>query len=315
MPFTTSRSAYISIPIWVFRRFIPALTLLALLHAIFLPLQSWAQTRQHEWRADTGNSIKSATPVKSVVALYGAFNEILMALGCQDLIKARTDADASIPELAHLPSVGTHMRPNLELIAAAKPDVVLQMRGRNEAMQDTEALQKLGIQTLVFELDSFEKLFAATKKLGELTGTAQKADALVESWQKRLADLEERRPDKSRPKVFYEARYPNLLAAGKTGIVNDIIEAAGGENVINVPKKLVRISEEALLAQDPEVYIIQKGPMNPAPAPLEERQFSRGLKALRGNFVVDERKFARPGPHSVDAAEELAQMLFPGNTK
>ena len=75
--------------------------------------------------------------------------------------------------------------------------------------------------------------------------------------------------------------------------------------------KLVRFSEEALIAADPDVYLIQQGPMNPAPTPLTERDHYKGLRAVREGrvLVVDEERFARPGPRALDAAEELAGWL------
>lgn len=256
-----------------------------------------------------GYAITLESPAKSIVSLYGAFNEILLALNCGHLVKARTKADAGIPQLTHLPSAGTHMRPNLELIAAAKPDIVLQMQGRNEALQDVRSLRRLGIKTLVFEINSFTQLFEVTETLGRITGSSAKAQALTDSWKKNLESLAEKHKGKKRPTVFYEARYPNLLAAGGKGIVNEIIAAAGGENIINLPKKLARISEEFLLAKNPDVYIMQKGPMNPMPEPLEQRSNFKSLKARA--YVVDERKFSRPGPGSVKAAMELERLLYP----
>ena len=102
-----------------------------------------------------------------------------------------------------------------------------------------------------------------------------------------------------------------MLAWGKSGIVNEIIEAAGGVNVIEQPKKLVRISEEILFQKEPDVYIIQQGPMNPIPQALEERPAFKNLHSAQKVLIVDERKFARPGPNSVESAEILHDFLFP----
>ena len=101
------------------------------------------------------------------------------------------------------------------------------------------------------------------------------------------------------------------MAAGMGGISSEILALAGGENVVSDSKKLVRFSEEALIAADPDVYLIQQGPMNPAPTPLDERAHYKGLRAVREGrvLVVDEDRFARPGPRALDAAEELAGWL------
>ena len=130
-------------------------------------------------------------------------------------------------------------------------------------------------------------------------------------WQRRLAVLEQRYAGQPPVRVFYEVRYPNLLAAGRASIVDETIRHAGGRNVLDAPQKLVRCNEEMLVALDPEAYILQQGPMNPAPQAPAERPHYRGLSAVRSGRVllVDEHLFARPGPRSVEAAERLARWL------
>jgi len=260
---------------------------------------------------DTGATVTFAQPVKRVIALYGAFNEIFLALGAGDLLVARTAADGNLPELAALPAIGTHMRPNAELVLAQQPDVVLQLEGRSEAQTQTENLRSLGLKVLTFDVNSFERLFEVTETLGRLAGHEDKAQVLVNGWKGRVQALRSRNAGKPVARVFYEVRYPNLLAAGRGGISSEILALAGGENVVSDSKKLVRYSEEALIAADPDAYIIQKGPMNPEPTSLAGRDHYRDLRAQRAGrvLIVDEERFARPGPRALDAAEELDRWL------
>ena len=291
--------------------------LLALL-VLCLPLAARVQTANAEEVAapivitdDTGTTLTFNQPVRRVIALYGAFNEIFLALGAGDLLVARTAADGNLPGLAALPAIGTHMRPNAELVLAQRPDVVVQLEGRSEAQTQTENLRSLGLNVLTFEVNSFDHLFEVTQILGRLVGRGQEATALVTGWKDRLQALRSRAGGKAPARIFYEVRYPNLLAAGRGGISSEILALAGGENVVTDSKKLVRFSEEALIAADPDVYLIQQGPMNPAPTPLTERDHYKGLRAVREGrvLVVDEERFARPGPRALDAAEELAGWL------
>lgn len=260
---------------------------------------------------DTGHVLRLERPAQRIIPLYGAFGEMLLALGCGDRIVARTDADAQIPQLAPLPAVGTHMRPNAELVAAQRPDLVLQMSGRGEAALQTEALRRLGVPVLNFEVTSFSQLFGVMERLGRLCGKEARAAALVADWRGRLDALRAASAGTRPWRMFYEARYPNLLAAGRGGIVADIMAAAGGENVVREGRRLARINEEALILADPDVYLVQRGPMNPAPQPLAERPHYQGLRAVREGrtLVVDEALFARPGPRSIEAAELLAAWL------
>ncbi len=113
--------------------------------------------------------------------------------------------------------------------------------------------------------------------------------------------------------MFFEVRYPNLLGAGQQSIVNDVILKAGGTNCLPNDKKLVRINIETLVGYDPDVYVVQKGPMNRNPGNPKDRSNFQLIKAVRDGRVllVDEYLFSRPGPRSVDAAEQLAAFLHP----
>lgn len=257
-----------------------------------------------------GVCINLEKPVERIIPLYGAFSEMLLALGAGSLLAGRTVADGEISELAHLPAVGTHMRPNAELVVALRPDVVLQMAGRREAALQTESLRRLGVQVLTFDIASFDRLFEVMEKLGALAGCPEKAAQITDSWKSRLAALKSQESAR-KPSVYYEVREPALLAAGRESMVNEIIRAAGGKNVVTLPKKLARYNEEALLVARPDICLVQKGPMNPEPRPLAARPNLKNLPCVQAgrNFIVDEKIFARPGPGSIQAAETLAEIL------
>ena len=257
-----------------------------------------------------GHAVTLQRPARRIVPLYAAFSGIVSALGAEKTLVARTVADRDAAR-GSLPVVGTHMAPNIERIAALRPDIVLQLVGRKEAARQSDALRALGIPVLDLEMSSFEDLFAVTRLLGRLLDRKDEAEALCARWRTRLDAVAASLAGVAPVRVFYEVRYPNLLAAGRDSIVNDIIERAGGVNVVSQARKLVRFNEEALLVAAPEAYILQRGPMNPAPQPPEQRAHFQGLKAVRQGrvLVVEEERFARPGPASVDAVEELARWL------
>ena len=249
-------------------------------------------------------------PARRVVALYAAFSDIVSALGAGETLVGRTAADRD-PSRASLPVVGTHMAPNIERIAALRPDIVLQLIGRKEAASQSDALRALGIPVLDLDVSSFEELFAVTRLLGRLLGREAGAESLCAQWRERLDDVGASLAGVAPVRVFYEVRYPNLLAAGRDSIVNAVIERAGGVNVVTQKRKLVRFNEEALLVANPEAYVLQRGPMNPSPQPPDQRAHFQTLEAVRRGrvLVVEEERFARPGPASIEAVEELARWL------
>lgn len=264
---------------------------------------------------DLGHEIVLRKAAQRIIALYGAYNEILAAMGLENRLVARTKADERPPSIQSKPSIGTHMRPNVELILSLNPDLILQSAGRRDATAVVEQLRRHGRQVAVFQPNRFIELFDVIKSIGRLTGEPQAAARLVSGLRERLCTVEKRLAGVSRrPRVFFEVRYPNLLGAGRGSIVNDVIERAGGVNCLESPKKLTRIGMETLIRSAPDAYLLQKGPMNPEPSsPASRGSHFWVLDAVRQGRIltVDEQVYSRPGPRSVDAVEELAAFLHP----
>jgi len=261
---------------------------------------------------DLGREVTLAAPARRIIALYGGFDEILSSMDLTSLLVARTRNvdDAMPPELAQLPAIGTHLRPNLEMIAALAPDLVLQMGGRDDVAQGVEALARLHIPVVVLDIKNFEELFSAIARIGELTGHADAAELLTRDMRAKLAAVGEPGGDR-RPTVYYEVREQSPIGAGRGSFVSDVIRLAGGDNALASDEKFVRLSKETVLAADPDVYLVQRGPMNQDPSDPKDRPRLAGLRAVKTGrvYFVDEKTYSRPGPQSVDAVADLAGKL------
>lgn len=306
---------------------VPALSAAVLCFTAFSAFPAHAGEAYFSFTDDTGAPITLETPAERIITLYPAFSEILNALDASSSIIGTTRSDGTVSE--SLPRVGTHLRPNAEIILALKPDIVLQMHGQGEELPSTEAMRSMGLPVAVFRMNSFDDLFRVTRLIGDMTGKHDASTTLVANQQKRLNQLQSRIPPVSqRVTVFYEVRYPNLIGAGPDTMSGAIIHAAGGLNVLGKAAteaesssakyaRLVRLNEEKLIELDPAAYLVQQGPMNRNPIALDQREHFASLSAVRNRrwTVVPEDLFARPGPRSVDAAEQLARFLYPQRFK
>lgn len=279
-----------------------------------LALAGTAEAREVRIVDDFGYSVTLPSPARRVIALYGAYNEILGAMGLEERIVGRTKADVLPPSILSRPSIGTHMRPSAEIVLALKPDLILQSAGRREAMVAVEQLRKEGFPLALFNPDSLEALLSVIRRVGTLMGEEPSAEKLILSIQERLAGVEFRLQGVTeRPGVFFEVRYPNLLGAGRGSIVHDIILRAGGLNCLEDNKKMVRIGMESLIQRNPAAYVVQRGPMNRNPSQPSGRPHFGVLQAVKRGRVlfVDEQIYSRPGPRSAEAVESLAAFLHP----
>ncbi len=301
-----------NIPHWVFRR------CFFLLAGFSVILASGIANAEIIIDDDFGYQVKLEQPARRIVALYGSFNEILYAMDLGERLVARTAADHFPEQITALPSIGTHMRPNPELIVALKPDLVLQMAGRAQAATTLNPLRERGIPCAMFSVSSFAELFSVVERIGILTGKPGHASDLISSMNTRLERAAARHADDPRnPTVFFEVRYPNLLAAGQGSIVSDIITKAGGRNCVENDKKIVRLGEEELFRLAPVNYVYQVGRMNPSPVSPSKRPHFKMLGAVVNNrtLQVDESVFSRPGPRNVEAVEILTDFLFNNKEK
>ncbi len=258
---------------------------------------------------DLGQQVSLKAPPQRIISLYGGLTEILLALGLQDRIVARIQGDDSLPGI---PTVGTHLQPNVEMILALKPDLVVQ-GGVPKGIPALKKLASEGVPVAMFAPRDFAGLYDTIQRLGVLTGREPAAAALQKSLENRLAQVAERLKGSKPVRVFFEVRYQNLLAAGRGGMVNDIISRAGGINVVESPQRLAPYSLEALLQAQPDFYVVQQGPMNRSPEDIYTRSYFQELRAVKAKrvLVVDESLFSRPGPRSAEAVEQLARFLHP----
>ncbi len=241
-----------------------------------------------------------------IVPLHGALAELILALDRGQALIARTEADAAL--LPHLPSIGTHLRPNLEAIVALRPDLVLTMADAPHE-ELLRLLHDAGIQTRTFPGSSFADIATNLRALGDLLDARAAAEHQIATME---ATLQALAPPARRLRVLVELRYPNLLVSGDSGLVAHIITAAGGTNAVRAPEKLVRLAEEELLRLAPEVCVVLRGPMHPNPQPYSERSpIFAHLPCSRHGLVFETQQtaFSRPTLQAVQATVTLAQWL------
>src|SRR5437773_1383809 len=101
---------------------------------------------------DAGRRVTLATPAQRIVSLLPSFTELLFAIGAGDRLVGRTAWCDYPPEALAVPNVGDGMPPNVEAVAARRPDlVVLYRSGQN--VSAAEQLERLGIRTVLLDLN------------------------------------------------------------------------------------------------------------------------------------------------------------------
>ena len=115
-----------------------------------------------------------------------------------------------------------------------------------------------------------------------------------------------------------QARSGRWQASGGYGFLHDLLELAGGADVVgDIPRESVQMSTEMMLARAPEVIIeLHYGRSLDQSALESERRVWNALPAIpavrqgRVHLLMGD-EFVVPGPRIVIAAERFARTLHP----
>ncbi|GMT47283.1 MAG: iron ABC transporter substrate-binding protein [bacterium] len=233
-----------------------------------------------------------------IVVLYAAASPILKELGAGNKVVGITRTDKTFDDAVKL---GSHLKPNLELINALRPDLIV--AGSVRAFP-REMAERVKADVFYYDPRSLEDILVKITDLGRLLGKEQEASVLVKRLREKLSSVTVL---SKRPSVIYEISSKSLRVAGSRSIITSIIEAAGGVNAVKVQKKHVLLSPEKVLELNPDFYIYQVGPMNRNPEPPLKRPFFRSLHSKV--VEVPELKFARPGINAFEAVIDLNKIF------
>ncbi|MCL4079445.1 ABC transporter substrate-binding protein [Coriobacteriia bacterium Es71-Z0120] len=257
---------------------------------------------------DAGRTVTITKKPERIVSLAPANTEIVYALGALDRVVGVTTFDDYPPEVSSIAKVGDFMNPNMEAIAAAKPDLVLATGG---VQADTIAkLEESGAVVLAVDPQSLDGVYAAITMVGTAIGEPAKAKEVVQGMKDDLATIQSA-IEEAPVRCFIEIAQEPLYTAGSGTFINDLIEQAGGENVVT-QEGYVAYSLEQLLKDDPEVYLATKGSMSD-PADIEKRPGYSALSAVKAKkvFVLDDNLVSRPGPRCIEGIRQIAEALHP----
>src|SRR5436853_2802036 len=127
---------------------------------------------------DAGRRVMLVAPARRVVSLLPSFTEILFAVGAGDRLVGRTAWCDYPPAALAVPSVGAGMPPNVEAVAARRPDLVVLYRSGPNVTAAAQ-LERLGIRTGPFDPNRLEDLGPVARRLGVLTGRRAAGDSLA----------------------------------------------------------------------------------------------------------------------------------------
>ncbi|GAB4268112.1 ABC transporter substrate-binding protein [Deferrisoma sp.] len=264
------------------------------------------------WTDALGRRVEVPDRPQRIVSLVPSVTEVLYALGVQDRVAGVTRFCTFPAEARSKPKVGGYADASLEAVVALASDLVLASADATPPVL-IDRLAGLGIPVYVVYPRSLSGTAAMLRRLGRVVGAARAGERLAADLERATAGVRSRVRDLPRPGVLLCVMVEPLVVAGPGTLAHDLIETAGGRNVVPAgPSRYPTWGPESLLAADPDVVVVSPHPGQPAPGRLFDRWPE--LKAVAAGRVVEIPAdwIHRPGLRLARGLRALARAIHPG---
>jgi iron complex transport system substrate-binding protein len=257
-------------------------------------------------------------PPSRIVCLTEETVETLYLLGEQDRIVGVSGYAVRPPQVRReKPRVSAFTSADIPKIVGLNPDLVLTFSD----LQATIAtdLIRAGIAVHAFNHRDIAGILAMIRTLGALVGATEKAEALAQRYERRLADVAARAQNHPRPRVYFE-EWDEPLING-IGWVSELIDIAGGEDVfadlaLQKAAKDRIVSPEAVIVAAPDVILASWCGKKVVPEKIRQRPGWSEIPAVRANRIVEIKSplILQPGPAALtDGLDAILSALGRGS--
>ena len=259
----------------------------------------------------TGREITLSEPATRVVALSAADCEVLYAVGAGDLLVGRGEFCDYPADVLEIPAVQSGAETNIEQVIALKPQVLL-MSTMAQTEEQIAQLEAAGIAVVVSDAQNIEGVYSSIAMIGALTGHDAEAAEVVESMKATFDALTARAGELAGKSVYFEVsplQY-GLWTAGKGTFMDEIATMLGLKNVFADVTGWAEISEEQVLAANPDLIVTVTMYFGDGPKPVDEilaRAGWQDVTAVKNGDILNlpNNELSRPGPRLASGAQAL----------
>jgi iron complex transport system substrate-binding protein len=258
---------------------------------------------------DFGDTLVVGKVPQRIVSLNPTTTELLYAIGAGPRVVGRTTYDLLPNEVLAVPDMGQGLRPNVEVVLAAHPDLVL-LYASADNRDAARRLRASGVATASYKLDRIADMPRVLGALGRLTGDTLAARRTIDTVQATIERIRRKTATLPHPAVFWPLWETPLLSVGGGSWLNELLEIAGARNVFaELPQPSPAVSFEELLRRNPDAIL---SGANTRRRLLADPRWMT-LRAVREGrmLLIDTTMVNGPSARVGSSAESLARLIHP----
>lgn len=253
-----------------------------------------------------------------IVSTTVAVTEIMDALEI-DLVGIPTSYKKMPKRYDGVTEVGNPMSPDMERIMSLKPTEVMSVTTLKYDL--APHFEELGVPVTFVNLESIDHMLSEIRKMGEKYDRKEQAEAIVEKFNAKAAEIEKRVKGKKSPTVLILMGVPgSYLVATEKSYIGDLVKRSGGINVVQGEDvEYLASNTEYLHQSNPDIILRAAHGMPEEVVEMFDKEFKENdiwkhFNAVKNRRVYDleETLFGTTGNLAVaEALEELQSMLYP----
>ncbi|MDL2318296.1 ABC transporter substrate-binding protein [Eubacteriales bacterium OttesenSCG-928-A19] len=259
-----------------------------------------------------GNPIALPETVETVVSLSPSTTEVIVDLGMADKLVGVDTYSADVAGIPEGIALFDMMTPDMERMVELSPDAVL-VTGMVlvEGGDPFERLADMGICiAYIPSSTSIEGILEDNLFIGRAVGNETGARALNATLTDAIDALRVE-TDAPVPVYFEIGSMPQLYSFGSGTFLDEMIGLLGGRNIFADQQGWVSVSEEAVIAADPQVIFTNESWNPDAVQAVLDRPGWADVDAVRNGrvYLIDANLSSRPNHRIVGALQAMAEAF------
>jgi iron complex transport system substrate-binding protein len=255
-----------------------------------------------------------ATPaLTKIISLSASATETLFAIGAGAQVLAVDDQSNFPAEALQKPHDLSGFQPNVEAIAALKPELVLI---GDDSSGLSKQLEAVGLKTWIGAAPkSFDDVYSQIEQLGAATGHVGEAASLVLKMQTEIDTAVQAAPKDATGKTFYHELSNDFYSATSQTFIGKVYGLFGLKNIADGAQgasDYPQLSGEYIIKQNPDlIFLADTKCCQESPETVAARAGWSPIAAVANGDVVamDDDVASRWGPRIVDYVKAVSGAL------